>query len=119
VDILPTLLYLAGLPVPDWCEGKILPGIGGTQGSSGRSIFSVEAKQNSAFQPLGKVTIAMRKDNYKLICYRGYDAEDQFELFDLDDDLEEMDNLYSRLPQVASTLRDELLANLDKSNQIQ
>jgi len=117
-DVLPTLLHLAGLTVPDWCEGEILPGISGTSGSSGRPIFSVEAKENSAFLPLNKVIVAMRKDKYKLICYRGYDVEDQFELFDVDNDLEEMDDLYARLPQVASTMRDELLAHLDKSTQI-
>ncbi len=29
VDILPTLAHISGLPVPDWAEGEVLPGLGG------------------------------------------------------------------------------------------
>jgi arylsulfatase A-like enzyme len=93
VDILPTILQLAGKPVPEWCEGKVLPGLGGVEDFE-RSTFVIEAKLNSAFGPLTRATISMRKGNQKLVYYTGYEAEDSFELYDLDADLEELSDLY-------------------------
>ena len=58
----------------------------------------------------------MRKGNYKLIFYRGYSHADQFELYDLQNDPEELKNLYSDTLPVAKAMRDELLAKLDAVN---
>ena len=109
VDMLPTLLHLAGREAPTWCEGTLLPGLGG-QEDSGRATFSVEAKSNPAFAPIKKGTIAMRKGKYKLIYYTGYEKQDSFELYDLEDDLEELTDLYPTQPALASSMREELLA---------
>ena len=77
--------------------GRILPDLGGTE-DNGRSIFSVEAKTNSAFAPLTKTTIAMIKGDYKLIYYKGYDGyDDVFELYNLSEDIEEMQNLIPKI----------------------
>jgi hypothetical protein len=51
----------------------------------------------------------MRKGNYKLIYYTGYEAEESFELYDLDTDLEELTDLYPQQPAIARQLREELL----------
>jgi arylsulfatase A-like enzyme len=109
VDVLPTLLHLAGRNIPDWCEGKLLPGFGGAEDVE-RSSFSVEAKLNPAFAPIKKGTIAMRKGKYKLIYYTGYEKTDSFELYDLENDLEELTDLYPSEPSIASAMREELLA---------
>jgi len=109
VDVLPTLLHLAGREIPAWCEGTLLPGLGG-QEDPGRATFSVEAKSNPAFAPIKKGTIAMRKGKYKLIYYTGYEKQDSFELYDLENDLEELTDLYPTQPAIASALREELLA---------
>jgi len=50
VDVLPTLLNLVGKPVPEWCEGRLLPELGG-QVNAQRATFAVEAKRNPAFTP--------------------------------------------------------------------
>ena len=108
VDVLPTLLQLAGQPVPSWAEGKLLPGFGGVEDME-RSRFVMDAKNSPAFRPFKKASISMRKGNYKLIYYTGYEAEESFELYDLDTDLEELTDLYPQQPAIARQLREELL----------
>lgn len=120
VDILPTLVHLLGGEMPDWHEGGTLPFLGG-QESSGRSVFSMYAMKNPAFQPLQKISLAMRKDEHKLIYYRNfndYNREDRFELYDLDDDPEELKDLYPDRPAITGSLRDELLGKLEDVNAV-
>ncbi|MCE9646930.1 MAG: sulfatase-like hydrolase/transferase [Chloroflexi bacterium] len=117
VDLLPTFASLAGTPIPSWSEGKPLPGLGGVEDLD-RATFTVEAKLSSAFGPLHKATVAMRKGNHKLIYYTGYEAEETFELYDMENDPEELDDLYPSEPSFAKQLRKELLESFlaaDKS----
>ncbi|MDO8753680.1 MAG: sulfatase-like hydrolase/transferase [Anaerolineales bacterium] len=115
VDILPTLLHLTGHPTPDWTEGTLLPGLGGKD-ETDRSLFTVEAKENTAFSPLTRATVAMMKGNYKMIYYTGYEAETSFELYDLENDFEELVDLYPSQPAFSEALKDELLEKLDSTN---
>lgn len=115
VDVLPTLLKLAGKPSPAWGEGKLLPELGGVEDNA-RSVFTVEAKSNPAFTPLRKSTIAMHKDKYKLIYYTGYEKEETFELYDLSVDVEELDDLYPQNPSITNTLKEELLDSLSDAD---
>ena len=115
VDVLPTLASLAGKPIPEWCEGKLLPGFGGTEDFE-RSVYAIEAKSNSAFGPLHHATVAMRKGNLKLIYYTGYEAEDSFEFYDLENDLEELKDLYPDMPLEAKRMQEELFDALDRVN---
>ena len=109
VDILPTVLHLAGKNIPDWCAGKILPGFGGEEDYN-RSTYTVEAKLNPAFAPLDTATIAMRKGHYKLIYYKGYfGGGDWFELYNHEEDLEELHDLYDSEKPIAKEMKDELL----------
>ncbi len=61
LDLLPTLLQIAGREIPSWVEGRLLPGFGGTEDAS-RSIFPMMAKDNAAFRPVkaGNIHIAQR-----------------------------------------------------------
>jgi arylsulfatase A-like enzyme len=111
VDLLPTLTHLTNKPVPAWCEGRVLPGLGGREEGE-RSLFVVEAKSSSAFRPLNKATVVLRKDNYKLIYYTGYEAENSFELYDIAADHEELEDLYPGQPAFARHMKDELLEAL-------
>jgi arylsulfatase A-like enzyme len=114
-DLVPTLLHLTGQPVPEWCEGVVLPTLGGVDDAQ-RPVFSVEAKSNSAFAPLKKTTISMRRGPHKLIYYSGYSGDPWFELYDMDADFEELNDLYPSAPSFAANLREELLTALDQSN---
>lgn len=115
VDVLPTLLHLTGREIPDWCEGSLLPGFGG-QPDPERSTFTVEAKTNPAFGALKKATIAIRKGQYKLINYIGYESEDSFELYDLENDPEELMDLYTIQTDIARRLTLELRIKLESVN---
>jgi len=107
VDLLPTFIKLGGSQVPDWCEGQVLPGLGGEENSN-RSIFVVEAKKSHAHSPLKKATTAIIKGQYKLVHYFGYRYyKDNYELYDLKEDPEELHNLYPSHP-VARELQAEL-----------
>lgn len=115
VDLLPTLLGFAGHTKPAWAEGELLPGFGGKEDVH-RSLFAIEAKTNVAHAPITKATIAMRKGNFKLIHYTGFEAQDAFELYDIWNDSGELEDLYPSGPQVAKDMRAELLDKLHDVN---
>lgn len=117
VDVLPTLAHLAGQPIPAWSEGKLLPTLGG-EPDAGRSVFTVEAKSNAKQAPLTIATVSMVKDQYKLIHYMGYayGYDDFYELYKLNEDPEEVGNLYPSDPDFAAALEDELLSKIDEVN---
>ncbi len=111
VDILPTILHLAGADIPSWTEGRLLPGLGGGEDLA-RGIYAVEAKTNSAFQPLTRATFMLLKGKDKLIYNTSYgDYTEGFELYDLEHDPEEMINLMDASPK-ANALKEELLTQI-------
>jgi arylsulfatase A-like enzyme len=116
VDIAPTLLSLAGKEVPASLDGRVLPGLGGKEDFQ-RSVFALEAKENSAFQPLTTVTMALIKEGKKLIYYTGYPQYPEvFELYDLNEDVEEMRDLFLEDTVSAARMKEELLDTLAEAN---
>jgi arylsulfatase len=116
VDLLPTLFHLNGKSDSFWSEGRILPGFSKAD-NAGRSIFVVEAKSNPVNRPISKATIAMIKDRYKLIYYAGYPGlADGYELYDLRNDPEELENLYNPTDGVSADLQFELEDKLRQVN---
>jgi arylsulfatase A-like enzyme len=118
VDVLPTLARLTGNEIPDWCEGQMLPVLGGTEDQQ-RSIYMMDAKVNPAFGPLSIASFAIRKGKYKLSYYKGYEqykGADKFELYDMESDPEELNDLYSENPSIAKPLQDELIGKIEGEN---
>jgi arylsulfatase A-like enzyme len=118
VDVLPTLLHLAGAGVPDWCEGQILPGLGGSEDSD-RGIFMMEAKTEHPFRPFVKASFAMCRGRYKLIDYMGYPqyrVQHRLEMYDLESDPEELNDLYSETMSAARSMQEELLGRIENVN---
>jgi hypothetical protein len=76
-DILPTLMQITDQPVPDWCEGAVLPTFGGAEAPVDRLVYAVEAKSNPKYAALTEATAAMYQDDMKLIRYFGYTDEDR------------------------------------------
>jgi arylsulfatase A-like enzyme len=105
VDVLPTLLRAAGVPVPAWCEGEYLP-LDGREAPAGRAVYAVDAKGSSRFGPLAKRTVSLVRDRFKLIHYLGYPTyDDVYELYDLQQDPDELENIYSTRSAIAEELR--------------
>jgi hypothetical protein len=63
----------------------------------------------------------MVKNNYKIMYFLGYEELGKdgslYELYDLQNDPEELENLYSSRADIASELRNELLTRLTEANQ--
>ena len=96
VDLLPTLLKIAGNDIPAVLDGQVLPGFGGAENTD-RAIYSLYAAENSVFMPLKKAAISMHKGPYKLIAYFGYPGyDDVYEFYNLEEDPEEVHDLLER-----------------------
>jgi arylsulfatase A-like enzyme len=116
IDVAPTLLKIAGRDVPPEIEGMLLPGFGG-EADPHRSIYSIEAKESSAFLPLKTSTLSLIKDGYHLIYYKGYAKYPEvFELYDLEKDVEEKRDLMPASLAIAANLKDELLDSLSDAD---
>jgi arylsulfatase A-like enzyme len=109
LDLLPTILKMVDKKIPDEAEGRLLPGFSETEQPT-RSIYSLVAKNNSAFQRINEATVSMIKWPYELIYYYGYSKyPNSFELYNLAEDRYERNNLIEADPAVASKMQDELL----------
>jgi arylsulfatase A-like enzyme len=116
LDLLPTLLQIAGREVPSWVEGRALPGFGGTEDAS-RAIFPMTAKDNAAFRPVEHATFSILKGPYELFLFKGYEAHaDRFELYNLQEDPNELHDLFGKDINTASQLKDELLEAVSAAN---
>jgi len=117
VDLLPTVNSIMGQSPPEWSDGEVLPTFTNHGVETERSVFVMDGKSNQKNGPFNKGTIAMVKDNYKLIYYLGYDGFDnEYEMYDLINDPEELDNLFSKSNTLAGDLKVELLAAVDEAN---
>jgi arylsulfatase A-like enzyme len=121
-DLMPTLLHLTGQPIPEWVEGEILPPYNPQGEDTQRSVFAAEAK--SFEQQYGEInpgSFMIVKDGYKLTYYTGWDQlEDNrplIEMFDVENDPEEMNDLYVSHQDIADDLLKELQDKVSEGNQ--
>jgi arylsulfatase A-like enzyme len=118
VDLLPTILKIAGQEIPRWVEGKLLPGFESTEDANvARSIFPLMARENAAFRPITHATFTIIKGGYELFFYTGYPGHDDlFELYHLDEDPDELQNLFSKDITTAAHMKEELLEAIEAAN---
>ena len=116
VDLLPTIAHLTGNPIPEWSEGRLLPELGGTSDEK-RSHFSMDAKYGSSFGPLVNYSMSLTRDGHRLVyyCYPK-DEHKKFEFYDIQADVEEMNDLYLSKPSLAVQMQDELLQKVEDVN---
>jgi len=108
-DLAPTILSLAGRAIPPTLDGRLLPGLGGIEEAE-RAVYTVYAMENSAFLPLDTSIVSMRKDRHRLMYYRGYPGyNDRMELYDLEQDPEELRDLSTAEAPLAKRMKEELL----------
>jgi len=117
VDIAPTLLEITGHAAADKLnpfEGRVLPDIG-EESAGDHVVYSMNIAGSSAFSPIEKASFAVFRGDYKLIEYYGYDQlETPYELYNLRNDPEEMDDLSKSETAVAKEMRAVLKSELDQ-----
>ena len=115
LDIAPTLLELAGVPIPERMQGRSLTRLlkHADAADTHREFLRSEYYNaiNSDFNPRfgGSYASMLRDERFKLVVYHGHDIG---ELFDLEADPGEFDNLWDE-PAWQETKIDLLLQSFD------
>ena len=110
VDVAPTLLELAGVPIPGWMHGRsMVPLLAGESSAPWRDSFLYEYYEYPAEHCVRK-NRGLRTTRWKLIHF--YEQPEEWELYDLQRDPDEMNNLAGRREH-ASTMR-ELRAKMEE-----
>lgn len=119
VDILPTLMHVTGQPSADWTEGVVLPPFAPEQ-ENDRSVYVIQAEKSEQLGPLTVATVSIRKGDYKLMYFFGYEElgteGERIELYNIKDDPEELNNLYAIEKEISAELLKELKAKLEEVN---
>ena len=120
VDLLPTLMQINGRSIPDWIDGEVLPPFS-THSKPNRDIFAIEAKKTPVDGPIEKGTIVLIQDKLKMIYYFGYEelgaGKELIELYNLELDPMEMNNLYPDSSTLAKNMLESIKSNLQRNNQ--
>ncbi len=119
VDLLPTVLQLTGKSIPTWIDGTVLPPYKPSPGR--RSVYALEAKTNKPLQPLTSASAMIVKGQYKLTKYFGYrylpKSDTLIELYDIDNDPEEINEISATYPRITTELLEELEAKIKSADQ--
>jgi arylsulfatase A-like enzyme len=119
VDVLPTLLHIIGKEIPAWTEGTVLPPFSETDNLQNRGIYVVQSKDTDPDAPLKRATIALIRENYKLLYFTGYPelgGTERIELYNIFDDPHELNNIYTTQSTIGKTMVDELKFKLTEKN---
>ena len=119
IDILPTLAHLTNQEMPEWTEGTILPPFSNQDSVSKRDIFVLRSDETKVNAPIKEGAVTIVRENYKLIYYFGYeelDSSELIELFDIENDPEELENLYPSQKDIADELLGAIKGKLEEVN---
>jgi len=112
VDYAPTILEAAGLDVPQTVQGRSFYGLLDGSEKRWRDAFLYEYFWERSF-PQTPTVLGVRTDTHKLMRYHG--IWDRYELYDLEKDPKEMNNLLAdfTIEHEAGTLDDLIRRNAD------
>jgi arylsulfatase A-like enzyme len=118
------MLQVTGQSIPGWVEGTVLPPYApAALTADRRNVYVVQAKNNPQNLPLSEATVTIIKGRYKLIYYFGYSrlmedkgVEEFTQLYDIESDPEELNDLVASQKQVATELWNELKTKLAEVN---
>jgi arylsulfatase A-like enzyme len=120
IDILPTLLHITGQQTADWAEGVVLPPFSDSYPDVSRNIYALEARKNRKHAPLSIATTTLIKGRYKLMYFFGYEelgkGGERIELYDIENDPEETNDLFQTKKETAGELFNELKLKLAEVN---
>jgi len=118
LDLLPTLSHLTGHQIPEWSKGHILPPY--SDKNDERDIVIMDSRANEKNLPIDTGSIALIRGSYKMMYYVGYeelDGGDYIELYDIDSDPEEMNELSSTKTDIANEMLQTIKAKLAEVNE--
>lgn len=118
LDLMPTLSHLTGHQIPEWSKGEILPPH--KDKPIERDIVIMDSRANEENAPVEKGSFTLIRGSYKMIYYLGYaelDGGDYIELYDIDADPEEMNELSSTKLDIANEMLQTIKAKLAEVNE--
>ncbi len=101
IDIPSTILDLANISIPAWMEGRSLVPLIRGNSLEAKHVFSMNFEKNQSRGWIDKGVIVLWAEDYKLIHYL---EEGKSEMFNLKEDPEELNNLFSNEPEVGQHL---------------
>jgi len=109
IDVMPTIADICGIRIPQdrKIDGiSLLPFIKGERISSdNRSLFFSWTRHNPELYN----NIALMKGRYKIVGHTDYNSSiDKFQLFDIEKDPFELNNIVNEYPEIAAELKTEL-----------
>jgi len=123
IDLLPTLLQITGHPPAAGTEGAVLPPFSLAPPDRDRSLFAastlVRTWREEPLAPLDQATCMLVRGGYKLTYFFGYPQLDgqreRIELYDTQNDPEELNDLRGSKPGIASEMLAELKSQLERA----
>lgn len=118
LDILPTLAYLTGHKIPKWSGGHILPPH--ADKTDERDIVILDSRTNKDNAPIEIGSFTLIRGAYKLIYYVGYaelDGLEYVELYDIDADPEELNDLSMAKPDLTNEMLQTIKVKLVEVNE--
>jgi len=118
IDVLPTLLHNTGQAIPNWAEGDILPPYASLPAD--RPIVTLRGRGIETGQPIHKGSVMQIRDTYKISYIFGFESDleggELIELYNLEDDPEELDNLASTRPDIVTDMLAEIKPQLARTS---
>lgn len=120
IDILPTLAFTNGLDIPSWAQGIVLPPFYSDTSLKDRNIYAIRAKHTDKDEPILQASAMLTRGPYKLTYMFGYDTPvgvaDIVELYDLENDPEELHDLSVERKDIADPMLEELIKQIKQAD---
>ena len=120
VDVLPTLLEIAGLPAADWTEGLALPPFSAAPLPADRAVYCLHPGDSVSKRPISQGAATIIKEGYKFFSVFGDkrlgEHDPYLALYDLAADPEELNNLIEAQPEIAAQLYQQLQAVMEAAD---
>jgi len=119
IDLLPTLMHVTNQEIPEWTEGEVLPPYASSPLTADRPIVSLRGKGIEQGEPINKGSAMLIRKQYKLSYIFGYTADlpggELIELYDLETDPEELNDLSASHSDIVNEMLAELKTQLARS----
>lgn len=121
IDLIPTLLQINGLEISPWLEGHVMPPFQ-APAPVDRPFYAFDGREFSPGNRVKKGTGMLMRWPYKYMYYWGYQNIPNLgvrsELFNLDEDPEELDEISRSASEIAAELEGELKEIMRQSGRI-